>query len=108
MVDFKEATSSAECNRDVSVSLAFRGNYTPNRNWACFVRFLKIIKHTVWETQKWNWDFTRNSGSWVIDQNMHKCILIVKGVLHLLPKMNMFVLYLKIINDFLENKLCML
>ena len=29
-----------------------------------------------------------------------------KGVLHLLPKRSMFVLYLKIINNLLENKVC--
>ena len=33
---------------------------------------------------------------------------MIKGALHLLPKIGMFVLYLKVINNFMKNKLCIL
>ena len=33
---------------------------------------------------------------------------MIKGALHLLPKIDMFVLYLKVINNFMKNKLCIL
>ena len=43
------------------------GNCTPNQNWACFVRYLKIIntflkdnmilKQIVWETKKMSFQF---------------------------------------------------
>ena len=34
--------------------------------------------------------------------------LLFKGVLHLQPQISMFVLYLKIVNTFLKNNICIL
>ena len=69
------------------VTTILRGKCTPNWNWACFVRYHKIIniflksnmlilKKIVWEAQKWHLNFSRPNGSWVIDQNMQNIILI--------------------------------
>ena len=60
--------------------LQLMGKGTPNKNWACFVHSLKIINtflnnniriliQIVWGTQKWRENFSRSSGSGVIDQN---------------------------------------
>ena len=64
-----------------------RGNCTPNRKWACFVVYLKII-HTLLEndmfiskqivqgTQIWHWNFSRLSGFCLMDQNSQNIVFI--------------------------------
>ena len=44
----------------------------------------------------------------ILDTLIFHIHVIFKGVLHLLPKISCFVLYLKIINNFLKNKVCIL
>ena len=50
----------------------------PNQNWACLVRYLKIIstvlknnKHIVWETQNWYQNFSKPSGLKLLHQNRY-------------------------------------
>ena len=53
-----------------------RGYYTPNLKWTCFVCYLKIINTFVPVTQKWHWNFSRQSCFWVMDHNSQNIVLI--------------------------------